>query len=102
MAEVAFHPSASAEYREGLVWYAQRSRRAAGGFEREVERVLAALRQDPRRNAECEGGCREAILSRYPYSLIYRIESNGSVLVVALAHASREPGYWLGRAPLHD
>jgi hypothetical protein len=29
--------------------------------------------------------------------LLYRIETNGDVLVVAVAHASREPGYWQGR-----
>jgi plasmid stabilization system protein ParE len=97
MADVVFHPSASTDYRMGLAHYAQRSRRAARGFEREVERVLAAAAGQPLRYPECEAGCREAILTRYPYSVVYRVESDGSVLVVAVAHASREPGYWLGR-----
>jgi plasmid stabilization system protein ParE len=97
MANVVFHPAASAEYRAALAWYAARSRWAALGFEREVERILATLAVSPLRYPEYDVTCREAILTRYPYSVIYRIESDGSVLVVAVAHASREPGYWLGR-----
>jgi hypothetical protein len=32
----------------------------------------------------------------YPYSVFYRIDDEG-VLIVALAHQSREYLYWLGR-----
>jgi hypothetical protein len=49
------------------------------------------------RYPECDAGCREAALTRYPYSLVYRIEPDGSVLIVAVAHSSREPSYWEGR-----
>ena len=97
MANVVFHPLASAEYRASLAWYAARSQRATLGFEREVERILATVAVHPLRYPEYDASCREAILTRYPYSVIYRIESDGNILVVAIAHSSREPGYWLRR-----
>ena len=33
----------------------------------------------------------------YPYQLIYRLDSPDSLVVVAVAHGSREPTFWLGR-----
>ena len=35
-------------------------------------------------------------IHRFPYSLVYRM-SNAGVRVIAVAHQSREPGYWRGR-----
>ncbi|WP_227021518.1 type II toxin-antitoxin system RelE/ParE family toxin [Oceaniferula marina] len=33
-------------------------------------------------------------LKRSPYSLVYRIEGESLLLVVAVAHSSRQPNYW--------
>jgi len=87
-----------AEYRASLRWYAQRDRRAALRLEAAVERVLSAACKDPIRFPFCDGNHREAILTRFPFSVIYRALPNGDILVVAVAHASREPGYWMERA----
>jgi plasmid stabilization system protein ParE len=98
MANVVFHPDAEVEFRASLSWYGRRSRRAAQGFERAMDRVLTTVASTPDRYPFYDDVYREAILTRYPYSLIYRVESNGDVLVVAVAHSSREPDYWRGRA----
>jgi hypothetical protein len=37
-------------------------------------------------------------LHRYPFSIIYRIEVE-RVLIVAVAHERRRPGYWKTRLP---
>jgi toxin ParE1/3/4 len=97
MANVIFHPDAFAEYRAALVWYARRSRRAALGLERAVSHVLSTAASSPEFYPLYDEAHREAILTRYPYSVVYRIRGNGDVLVAAVAHASREPGYWQGR-----
>ena len=96
MADFTFHPEASTDYVQALRWYANRIRKAARGFENEVERVTAILAGNPMRYPECDAGCREAALTRYPYSLVYRIEPHESIFV-ALEHPSREPGYWANR-----
>ena len=97
MADVIFHPDASTDFAQALTWYAKHSRRAARGFETEIERITGTLAVHPLRYPECEAGCREATLRRYPYDLVYRVETNGTILIVAVAHSSREPGYWLDR-----
>jgi plasmid stabilization system protein ParE len=98
MVEIQFHPEAAREYRVSLRWYAAKSRRAAERFERAVERVLDQIREQPTRYSFYDEQHREAALARYPFSIIYRVLPTGDVQVVAVAHASREPGYWEERS----
>jgi plasmid stabilization system protein ParE len=99
MANVAFHPDAQREYQAAIGWYQQRSNFAATRFVAEVERIVAVIAAHPDRYGFYEDPFREAGLQRrYPFSIIYRIEASGDVLVFAVAHASREPGYWQDRA----
>jgi toxin ParE1/3/4 len=98
MANVTFHPEAQREYQAAIGWYQQRNAAAAARFVAEVERIVAAIAEHPDRYARYDDEFREAGLQqRFPYSIIYRIEPSGDVLVMAVAHASREPGYWQGR-----
>ena len=97
MANVAIHPSARKEYIEAADWYRQRSQAAADQFVSQVETVLAQVGGNPARFGWYDDDFREAVLRRYPYSIVYWVDASGDVLVVAVAHASREPGYWHGR-----
>lgn len=47
---------------------------------------------------EIEPDIRIFFLNRFPYSLIYGIEGD-EIVIIALAHQSREPGYWADRFP---
>jgi plasmid stabilization system protein ParE len=98
MANVAFHPAAQREYQAAVGWYQQRNPAAARRFVAEVDRVMAQISIQPDRFGWYDDEFRETVLRRYPYSMVYRIESSGDVLIVAVAHASREPGYWQDRA----
>jgi plasmid stabilization system protein ParE len=98
MANVAFHPDAQREYQAAIGWYQQRSAAAAQRFVAEVERVVGVIADHPDRYGWYDDTFREAGLQRYPYSVIYRVEASGDVLVIAVAHASREPSYWQNRA----
>ncbi|QDU24058.1 type II toxin-antitoxin system RelE/ParE family toxin [Urbifossiella limnaea] len=97
MANLEFLPGARRELREAFDWYRQRNPAAARRFVTEVDRVTAAIAAQPDRYGWYDPPFREAILNRYPFSVIYRVDDAGDVLVVAVAHASREPGYWLDR-----
>jgi hypothetical protein len=63
-----------------------------------VDRILETIASQPERYGWFDDDFREAGLLRFPYSVVYRVEASGDVLVMAVAHASREPGYWQGRA----
>jgi plasmid stabilization system protein ParE len=84
------------EYTEALCWYAERSQRAAERFDDEFDRALEAIVSDPHRFPRIDERHRFYLMHRYPYQVIYRTEHD-EVIVVAVAHAKRRPGYWEGR-----
>jgi hypothetical protein len=46
---------------------------------------------------ELTPGLRRAVLSRFPYGLVYG-QKPDSIVVVAVAHLHREPRYWIDRS----
>lgn len=40
---------------------------------------------------------RKVRVDRFPYSIIFRLLDKDTVQVLAVAHGSREPGYWKNR-----
>jgi plasmid stabilization system protein ParE len=97
MIDILIGAGAEEDYAESLRWYAERSKRAAEGFEAEFTRVLEAIAANPGRYPLCDDRHRFHLLKRYPFQVIYRMVSEHQLLVVAVAHASRRPGYWSER-----
>jgi plasmid stabilization system protein ParE len=93
---VQFHPEAQAEYEAAIAWYHVRSPRAALRFEAEVERVSETISTNPEFFSRYDEQFRFALLERFPYSLVYRIEP-AAIHIIAVAHSSRAPDYWRHR-----
>jgi plasmid stabilization system protein ParE len=93
---------AEREYTEALCWYAERSMRAAEGFDTEFDKALETIRADPRRFPLCDERHRHYLMDRYPYQIIYREESGDEVVVIAVAHTKRRTGYWAERSKKYD
>jgi toxin ParE1/3/4 len=79
-------------------WYADRSLTAAAGFSEEIDAAEEAIAEFPEAWPSFAHGTRRYLLRRYPFSIVYRIGS-GRILIVAVAHAHRRPGYWKSRVP---
>ena len=77
-------------------WYAERSASAAAGFSEEIDTAESAISDFPTARPHFDHGTRRYLLRRYPFSVIYRVESTG-ILIVAVAHGHRRPGYWKSR-----
>jgi plasmid stabilization system protein ParE len=77
-------------------WYAGRSAAAAAGFLNEIDAAESAIARLPEAWPRFDHGTRRYLLRRYPLSIIYRVESR-RILIVAVAHGSRRPGYWKSR-----
>ncbi|MCX7015040.1 MAG: type II toxin-antitoxin system RelE/ParE family toxin [Candidatus Sumerlaeota bacterium] len=97
MAEALITQGAEEDYTQSLQWYAERSQRAASEFEAEFERALEAIEANPDRYPLCDERHRFYLLKRYPFQVIYRKAPGDQVLIVAVAHTSRRPGYWMER-----
>lgn len=97
MDDLLITAGAEEDYTASLRWYAERSKRAAEGFEAEFARALEAIAANPERYPRCDDRHHFYLLKRYPFQLIYRPAAEHSWLIVAVAHTSRRPGYWLNR-----
>jgi plasmid stabilization system protein ParE len=84
------------DFAEALCWYAERSQRAAEGFNAEFDKALELIGADPSRFPHCDVRHRFYLMDRYPYQIIYRDEGD-EVVVIAVAHVKRKPRYWAGR-----
>ena len=93
---VRFHSDAENEYLTAIRWYKERSAIAAVDFEREVTRAIHAISAAPQRWPSCFGQFRKYTLHQFPFSIIYE-ELLSEIVVFAVAHGRRKPGYWKSR-----
>jgi plasmid stabilization system protein ParE len=93
---IEFDDAARVEFDEAFDWYAKRSHGAAIGFAGAIDAALDSIVRDAARFPAVYAGCQYARIRRYPYSLIFRRSARG-IMVVAVAHAKRKPGYWRRR-----
>jgi plasmid stabilization system protein ParE len=95
--KVSLHPAASAELHEAADWYAlEAGRSTAAKFITDFEQARERILDNPRMGVAERAKARKIPFSHFPYSLIYRL-GDGRILIVAVAHQSRRPGYWAGR-----
>lgn len=95
--EVSLHPAARVELHEAADWYAlEAGRSTASKFITDFEQARARILDNPKMGVEERAKARKIPFSHFPYSLIYRLGGR-RVLIVAVAHQSRRPGYWAGR-----
>jgi plasmid stabilization system protein ParE len=90
------HPEAEDEYLASLSWYRERSPIAASNFEDAVENGVARVEKAPQRWPIYFDNFRKYSLRQFPFSIIYQ-EFSSEIVVLAVAHGSRRPGYWRDR-----
>jgi toxin ParE1/3/4 len=62
----------------------------------EVERVADRIKAVPEHGGPHVSGTRRAILRQFPFDIVY-LSDTDPILVVAVAHHRRSPGYWRER-----
>jgi plasmid stabilization system protein ParE len=93
---VSVHPRARDEVEEAQAWYEERSLLAAAGFLHEISVAVRRIGDAPHRYPAAIHGTRRVVLERFPFSIHYRV-NEADIVVVAVAHQKRRPGYWAGR-----
>ncbi len=96
-----FEPEAQAEYQAAIRYYAMEADQAgvAARFVAAVESALAAICAAPEMWRVVEPpDLRRYVLRRFPFVLYHQYRSAEDVVVIyAVMHTSRQPGYWRGR-----
>jgi toxin ParE1/3/4 len=94
--KVRFGLAAMEEFEAAFEYFAARDIVIAGDFHDAVHAAVSQIEQSPQRWPEIEPGLRRYRLDRFKYSLVYRVLSD-HVQIIAVAHLSREPRYWISR-----
>jgi len=96
MLNLRFHPEVSSEIKASYSWYQKQAQGLGKDFLNELESAYQAIIELPQIWPLYQKGFRRFLLSKFPFSVIYR--KNGNLIyVVAVMHNSRKPGYWLNR-----
>ena len=91
-----FHAEALEEYEQAARYYAEQQPGLDLRFIICVENAIEVILQDPLRWRPFDEDVRRCLTRVFPYGILYTIEPN-FILIVAVAHCSREPGYWKHR-----
>jgi plasmid stabilization system protein ParE len=99
MATVELHPRAVEEARQARRRYARVSQQLATRFVAELDAGIAAIGATPQTFSPHTHGTRFYRLPSFPYLLVYLEVDLNTVLLLAVMHTSRRPGYWRRRLP---
>ena len=91
-----FHPAALAEYDDAASYYASRHPGLELRFIEAVEQTIRRILEAPEQWRVLDGDVRRCLARVFPYAVLYTIEAD-YVLIVAVMHGHREPGYWRRR-----
>lgn len=93
MKPVRFLTAAREEFLAQVALYAQESPNLGERFRLEVEHAAALALSFPTAGSTYTYSTRRVFLKKFPFSVVYR-DTEEELLVVAVAHFSRLPGYW--------
>ena len=93
---VEFHPEALAEFDEAVDRYEAERRGVGVRFAAAVAAALDRLASAPELGPPLAPDVRRLLVPGFPYGVVYAPEG-GRLVVVAVAHGRRRPGYWRHR-----
>lgn len=91
-----FHPEALGEYAEAVKYYTEQRVELAQAFINAIEDTVCRIRESPTRYTAIGEDVRRCMVRKFPYGVLYTIEPD-YILILAVMHCSREPGYWESR-----
>jgi toxin ParE1/3/4 len=91
-----FHPEAREEFRQAICWYRARNFSISTELRVTVSTTIRIVVDAPLRWPTYLHGTRRFVLQRFPFSIVY-LDDPDLVVIIAVAHSKRRPGYWKER-----
>jgi len=96
MHKIIFHPDIEYEVEASYEWYENQSFGLGDDSPNELEAAYQTISELPSTWPEFHKNFRRFLLSKFPFSAIYRFEEE-TAYVVAIMHNRRKLGYWIKR-----
>ena len=99
MTRLRVAPEAEEELAAAVDWYEARRVGLGAELVADVDRALEAILEAPVSHPlwQSDRPYRRLVLQRFPFVIFFQHEDE-DVVIVAIAHARRRPGYWTRRA----
>lgn len=91
-----FLPDAEAELLKEVAYFSATGIGLGVKFQRAVETAVNLAVANPDGGAPSMHGTRRRLVKGFPFSVVYRVRE-AEILVVAIMHHRRKPGYWVSR-----
>jgi hypothetical protein len=96
MKPVKYHPEARTETIESTLFYESRQEGLGERFLSAVKDAEVFVQSYPAAGSPSENQMRSHRLKKFPFAMVYK-EYSDHIFVIAVAHFSRKPRYWLER-----
>ena len=96
MMPASFLPEAEQEMIEAALYYQSQALGLGVDYLAEVEHAVHSIATSPHTWPILQGDLRRRLIRRFPYGVLYRIEPE-EIVIVAIAHMRKKPGYWMNR-----
>ena len=93
MSVIAFDPAARVEFLAAVTFYEACESGLGKRFREIVELQVADISAMPFRFRILHSRFRRCLIPKFPFYLVFIIEPS-LILIVAVAHTKRKPGYW--------
>ncbi len=97
--KISLLPLAQSELDEAFLWYEEQAIGLGYEFLDEFNQSVKLIASFPELFEQMEKGVRRCLVNRFPYGIIYGIDSE-DVIIIAVAHLKRRPRYWSERMKL--
>nr|VFK77959.1 MAG: ParE toxin of type II toxin-antitoxin system, parDE [Candidatus Kentron sp. SD] len=87
---------AEVEMCEAAIYYQTQVDGLGDAFLTKVDSAVRDIVEHPLAWPVVQGDVRKRPIHRFPYSILYQDNPN-EILIIAVMHQRRRPGYWLGR-----
>ncbi len=94
--EISLHRLARSEFLKALSYYRELDVITARRFLDFYEQALTEITLNPAASEVLIDNIRRKLVRKFPYSIFY-YQRDKIIRVVAVAHQSRRPFYWIGR-----
>jgi plasmid stabilization system protein ParE len=97
MIEVRFHPAAVDDLTRAMRYYEQHQLGLGQKLRNEVLASIQRIGENPQVYPLIRKDLRRCLVHRFPFSIVYRIENQPSVLVLVIRHHRQDPSHGAAR-----
>ncbi|TKJ37985.1 plasmid stabilization protein [candidate division LCP-89 bacterium B3_LCP] len=96
MKKIVFLAPAEEELFDAASYYNAQADGLGDDFIAKVESVVHRIAENPRSGKIVRGEIRRYLIRRFPFGILYRIDPE-EIVIIAVMHLRRRPGYWKRR-----